>query len=170
MQMNREDWLTQSAELILAELISPHTGDEPMPAVSISVGYGKGRKDNPVTAYKQGDTWHVFVSPELGSSSSMEILDHLTDTLVKMYHPSVTLRLVKNITSQEAVKYLQSVIDLLGEIPQGALVFKQQAKQSTRMLKLECNYCGAVWRMSRKWADKTKYCPCCGIAHEPVIN
>ena len=36
------------------------------------------------------------------------------------------------------------------------------AGSGSRMLKLDCTACNAVWRMSGKWAEQAKQCPCCG--------
>lgn len=35
------------------------------------------------------------------------------------------------------------------------------AGSGSRMLKFQCNDCGAVWRMSAKWAESVECCPCC---------
>lgn len=77
------------------------------------------------------------------------------------------------------LSWAQPIIDALGVCPHAAIaahIAKKEAdaKQTTRMLKLECTteaargnpyVCGAVWRMSSKHiANKARLsCPCCGV-------
>lgn len=57
---------------------------------------------------------------------------------------------------------LQQIIEKMPAFPHGKLNLGGVKKQSTRMLKFECNECGAIWRMSAKWEPSS--CPCCGSA------
>ena len=55
---------------------------------------------------------------------------------------------------------LESIVKELGEYPHKELT-PPGPKQKSRQLKLECNDCGAIWRMSRRWMDQATNCPCC---------
>lgn len=67
--------------------------------------------------------------------------------------------------TEELVAELTRWLDVLGAYPHAQLDGRSQKKQSTRMLKLACDDCGATVRTSAKWIDEhgTEWpCPCGG--------
>ena len=63
-----------------------------------------------------------------------------------------------------AVKKMQTEIftmEFLDMLAHELIRTLNEKKQTTRLLKLECSECGAIWRMSKQWADQVQGCPVC---------
>jgi hypothetical protein len=69
----------------------------------------------------------------------------------------------------EALKArLKELIGQLGDYPHARLVASNKPKtQTTRMLKVTCQQCGCVVRMTRKWLDEAGL-PTCGCGGKMV--
>ena len=65
--------------------------------------------------------------------------------------------------SQELIEnFINPVISELGNYGHASIDYSQRKKQSTRMIKVECNNCGIKFRASRTVADQCYCCPVCG--------
>ncbi len=167
-QFDREAWLTEAAQLILDEVITPAanvtdpTGenrtDNPF---RVSVGYPpRSRADSRVLAVciraeASADQHNeIFVTPRL--DDSLMILGSLAHELIhqsddcKSGHRNYFARtarkiglegpLTATVPGPELSEYLFTIIDLLGPIPHAAInLEKAKKKQQTRMLKMECS-------------------------------
>jgi hypothetical protein len=120
----------------------------------------------------------VFVSPKLDDAA--RVLDVLCHELVhvsddcrsghKGHFARVAraLDMVGALTATTAGPVLKAtceeIVRRIGAYPHAKLDFSQVKKQSTRMIKHECEECGAVWRMAAKWV--VVGCPCCDAGRE----
>ena len=73
------------------------------------------------------------------------------------------VKMTATTESQELVdNYINPVISELGDYGHASNDYSQRKKQSTRMIKVECNNCGIKFRASRTVADQCYCCPVCG--------
>lgn len=153
-------------------------------AVRVSVGFpggGSARK-------RIGEHWHpkstsdgvsqIFISPVL--EKSIDALSTLTHELIHSVYPSdghkggfakavKALGMTKpykasGITQGSALETLcLNIVRDIGEYPHAAINLADRKKQTTRMLKGECESCGYVVRVSAKWIEDAGYpiCPTC---------
>jgi hypothetical protein len=179
----REEWLTAAVAILSRSVFTPSNHVVPPVKVSCSwPGGGSARK-------RIGECWstkaseagvnEVFISPTL--SDPINVLDVLTHELCHAVDdcahghrkPFVAIAnsvgLVGKPTQARAgadlLVMLNSISAQLGPYPHSRLNLSMRNKQSTRLLKLSCEDCGAVWRMAATWADKVAACPCCGSEH-----
>jgi len=179
-KMNREQWLTVMANHIINDLLVPEqiivAPDSQL--VRVSVGFPKGtRKKQVIYAVKRRQTAdsinQLYVHPSYGAEDSALILAELAQAIVwsasdvttaeeAASHPVVRDRMKRLNRMQESVaESFEEYLAEYGPIPHAPTV-KDAPKQSTRMHKIECLACGAVWRMSAKWSLHAFSCPCCG--------
>lgn len=177
--MTREEWLNAALHGPIAELLRA-AGTEVPADCRVSVGFpggGSARK-------RIGECWprersadkvnEIFISPVLGDKFKLlEVLVH------EAVHASDNCRsghrghfarvaracdlqgkLTATHAGAELSDNIKAWIATLPEMSHGALALGGVKKQSTRMLKHECDECGAIWRMSAKWHPES--CPCCG--------
>ena len=69
-------------------------------------------------------------------------------------------KMTSTVAGDALTAKLEAIQDALGDYPHAELT-PPPPKQKSRQLKLECNDCGAVWRMSNKWLSLATCCPCC---------
>jgi len=55
-----------------------------------------------------------------------------------------------------------NIIESIGTYPHSKIDYTQQKKQTTRMIKASCQYCGYVIRTSLKWVEMGLPSCCCG--------
>ena len=177
--MTREDWLNAALHGPIAELLA-QAGTSVPADCRVSVGFpggGSARK-------RIGECWprarsadkvnEIFISPVLADKFKMlEVLVHeavhASDDC-KSGHKGHFARVARacdlqgKLTATHAGAGLSAMIrawiETLPAMSHGALMLGGVKKQSTRMLKHECNDCGAIWRASARW--EMVCCPCCG--------
>lgn len=179
---NREVWLTRAIEKHLTKMFK-HSGS-PLPAVKVSVGlpYGRGGKkaigqhwSPEASDDKKGS---IFISPTI--NDSLEVLGVLVHELVhaavgneKKHGPEFRKVAVKlGLEGQMTATYpglalqrsLRRVIKEIGKYPHAKLnlAMNPTKKQTTRMIKMECQDCGYIARASRKVIEEKgpAVCPC----------
>lgn len=178
----REGWLQAAVTEFRPDFAA--LGHE-LPPVHISVGFpGGGSRRTRI-----GECWmpsassdgvgHIFVSPIL--SDGLRVLDVLAHELTHAVNHAEghnghgaefsaiakPLGLVGKMTATEAgpklVERLKAMLAVLGDYPHPKLSpgGSPAKKQSTRMIKLECDDCGYVVRTTQKWIDVgLPSCPC----------
>jgi len=179
-KLDRETWLTECAQFILDDLITPHC-QLPETPFRVSVGFPSGKTSRVLAqcwkreASSDGHN-EIFVSPT--ADDSLEILASLTHELVhysdncESGHQNHFARVARAVglegkltatTAGPALKaQLQRYVDLLGPIPHGKLDATKSGKkkQGTRMLKVACSDCGFHFRTTDKHIDAMIYTDC----------
>lgn len=175
--MNREEYL-----LAAVDHLAPIFKREgyTLPAVNVSCswpGGGSARK-------RIGECWprrasaskanEIYISPVIADSvRALDILAHELCHAVddcKNGHRAPFTKIARSIglegkptatiAGADLEKELQGIVSKLGDYPHKAMT-PVRPKQSTRMLKITCDDCGAIWRMSKKYADQVTSCPVC---------
>lgn len=148
----------------------------PLPAVRVSIGFtSKGLRGKAI-----GECWckscaddgvfEIFVNPNI--QEPMRIADVVTHELVhaavgieakhgrKFYAVATNLGLEGKMTATvggpEWRRWAEPVVEALGRYPAGKFnprASSLKPKQSTRMLKCECQECGFTFRTTAKWLD-----------------
>ena len=194
LNLDREAWLTEAAQLIQDEIIYPELPQDyeiPYP-FRVSVGYPpRTRSDSKVIAVcikaeASADQHNeIFVTPKL--DDSIAILEALTHELVHQAdncqsgHLNFFARTARKIglegkltqtyASTELKHKLQQYVTLLGDIPHAAINLDvAKKKQSTRMIKLYCPHCGWSFRTSQKNIDSIRYMDCLACGAEDVLK
>lgn len=176
----REEWLGRAAELLRRRVFAP-VGRSTFPSIRYSCGWpggGSARKRIGeawnTDASADGKTWNVFVSPNL--ADPVRVLDVLAHEIVHTLTPgakhgapfrrlatAIGLRgkMTATVAGPELEATLREVAEALGPYPHAKLSLSGRPKQSTRMLKVECDDCGCIVRMTQKWLDEVGP-PTCG--------
>lgn len=179
--MTREEWLTQAVDLYRPYFEAEgHTiPDE----IKISVGWSKGAKKGTLgtcwasTSSEDKKSSHIFITPEVRDEFTvLAILAHELVHAVddcSSQHKGAFIRIAKSIgllpkwTATTAGPDLIVQIDKMGELlplyPHVKLVPGTKiAKQTTRMIKVQCYEDEYTVRMTRKWLDEmgAPVCPC----------
>ena len=183
---DREAWLTEASNLILDDLIMSECPEFPRPEFRISIGYPKnsrGGKAIAVCFKKEASTDgvnEIFINPEI--DDPVVVLESVSHELIHAVdncesgHRNFFARVARKIglagkfTSTFAGEELKAVLEsysvLLGEFPHSKMEMdKVHKKDSTRQLKVECGFCGLIFRTSKKWLERLTSespCPCCG--------
>jgi hypothetical protein len=190
--LNRENWLTEAAHIILDDLLMPRVDYfAPIytkPPFRVSVGFTGARTSKAIAscfvrAASQDKVNEIFVSPE--HNNSLEVLASLTHELVHAIddcesgHKNFFAKLARaaglegKLTATVAGDWLknwlqQNIIAALGDIPHGKLeLAKAKKKQGTRMIKIECHACTFSFRASQTQIAKLPtdaLCPACSAA------
>lgn len=186
----REAWLKDATEIMRERLFKPLSPESPLPPVYVSIGWPGGRNPRKVI----GQYWHhkasadgiahVFVSPM--HKSTEEHLETLAHELVHACVPDAghkkpfrTIALaiglegpMRSTCAGPSLKlfFKDVLIPKIGEIPHASLRLSElnKKKQTTRMLKCECETCGYTARTSRQWIETlgAPLCPCNGMPME----
>lgn len=178
--MNREQWLEAGTEWFRADFEGLNA---PLPpVVKVTCGFtSKGARSNRI-----GECWIPEASaanvPEIlihpGRADSVEVGAILIHELVhaagckghgKDFRRVATgMGLEGKMTSTHAgescVKRIEAFISEHGEYPHAVLSGNNGKKQTTRLLKIECSYCGFIARTTAKWLDEIgpPACACSG--------
>lgn len=120
---------------------------------------------------------HIFISPTL--TTPLECFDVLAHELIHVVTPGarhrgkfitvmkaigLTGKPTATVAGPELKATLESFIEVMGPFPHAALTPSLgERKQSTRMIKCECDGCGYIARTSQKWLDDAgaPFCPSC---------
>jgi hypothetical protein len=181
LQLDREAWLTESAGLILDELIAPHCTLPTDRDFRISLGFPSGKVSNViaqcwVAAASADNTNEIFVTPII--DDSIEILASLVHELIhyvddcasghKNHFAKVARKvgLEGKLTATTAgaalAEQLDQYVALLGPIPHAKITPSKSGikKQGTRMIKVECTTCGFAFRATRTHLDNMHHNHC----------
>lgn len=189
-EYDRELWLYEASTFIIDDIIAPHMAPdwEPLNPYRVSVGFPPRTRANTkviavcIVAEASADKHNeIFVSPTI--DDSIDILGALTHELIHYAdncasgHKNHFARLARlvglegKLTATTAGADLQAklkkIVKLLGcDIPHAKLdLGLAKAKQSTRMLKIECidTECGFNYRASATQIAKIQIweCPAC---------
>jgi hypothetical protein len=182
----RHAWI-ESATAALRERFA-EIGHAVPAKVRVSIGWpkgshGKGRAIGQCWSSEASSDAHheIFVSPELRDSVKIfGVLAHeLAHAIVgtKAGHKAPFKRVAEAVglvgrmtATEESVAFIawsQGHIAKLGKYPAGALALNMRKKQSTRLLKCECEGCGYTVRITRKWLDAGGS-PICPTDQEPM--
>jgi len=171
----REEWLIAAVHALApvfegAGATVPHD-------VKVTCGWAAGKLSAlgqcfPRT-YSAAGVNEIFISPSMDDAP--RVLDVLVHELIHASDDCVSghkghfakvarnLDLEGKLTATSAGPKMRAtceyVVSLIGPYPHARIDFSQRKKQTTRMLKHECEACGAVWRMASKW--QVVACPCC---------
>jgi len=193
----REQWLSKAVSFLDNHLFQPK--HLPLPSkIRVSVGWPGGRADRSKAVGQHwkptasSDQHHeIFISPKI-ASDSLEILSTLVHELVhaQVYteypnegHGKIFKRVCDQVGLVGEAKYatagsslreglLAEFIGLYGRCPSGSIDYSTRKKDTTRLIKAECNACGYVIRTSRKWIEDIglPICKCGGEFHEPKAD
>lgn len=179
--MNREEWLMKATEELAT--IFNENGKQ-VPEVRVSVGFpskggSRGKlktigECHPSSLSADGRA-QIFIHPTLDNSA--RVLGVLLHELVhatlgagfghgkEFAHLAKACGLTGKMTateeSPELVERLNEMIGRIGEYPHAKLDTSNEKKQSTRLIKCECEECGYIAYTSRKWLNEmgTPMCP-----------
>lgn len=175
---NREQWLTEAADDIMGkffdyfELHFPGRVDEVRILASTGFPSAGGLTKVVGQCWKsecsEGKSTQIFINPRLTDIVEVvavlahEVIHALDDCESKHRGKFVKafrdIGLVGKATASEAgeefAQYARDLEKVLGPYPHELLTpLKQHKKQSTRMLKLECECCGYIVRTTKKWLE-----------------
>ncbi len=188
--INREQWLTNAAELICEDIIAPATS-RPRPEANfqVSVGFPNGRPTKVaaqcwVAEKHAANMNQIFINPML--EKTIDILDALAHELIHYWDNceskhgthlffGITARAIGlegKLTATyagEALKArLQDIIDILPPFPHEALdaASNPNKPQKSRMIKVDCvaPACGFSFRTTKKHLERItneSACPAC---------
>jgi len=182
----REEWLMEAIEL---ERPWFKDAGSPLPAkLRVSCGFPLGSRKAIGQCFQHGDAdkvQHIFISPVLGVvAAKNSVLETLTHELchaalpIGSGHKRPFAKLGEAVglegppwtatsASPDLVQRFERIARILGAYPHAILRPDEgRKKQSTRLVKCECNDCHAIWRMTAKWvnvaADRDGIsCPVC---------
>lgn len=172
----REEWLAQ-ATIRLLDLIKDRTTLKPPKKVQASVGFPRQDRNGVVIGQcwpskSGGGVAQVFISPTL--KNPINVLETLLHELIhaaddcQHQHQGPFGKAIRAVglagkptatfakKGSELYQLLQLLADDLGPYPHLGLKpgFRMTKRQTTRMIKTECEYCGYVARTTRKWLDE----------------
>ena len=181
-QITREEYLAKATKE-LGRLVFKPAGYE-LPETAVSCSWPGGRSDRKKTI---GQCWpraasaakvnEIFISPMIEDSA--DAIDILAHELVHAVddcqngHKAAFVKICKDIgltkgkptsagAGEELRATIEKIVTKIGQYPHKKLSAGSHIKkQTTRMIKVECGDCGAVFRMSRMWANEVRSCPCC---------
>jgi hypothetical protein len=180
--MTREEWLNKVLHRHVAKLLKDKAGVTLPKDCKVSVGFPGGGS----ARSRIGECWPRVRSSigvnEIFLNPSMRDVPKLVDVLV---HESIhaaddcasghrgffrktalavglTGKMKSTVAGPELQKWIAEVIAKMPAFDYGSLDLTGRKKQTTRQLKLSCDECGAIWRMSAQWVELVKCCPCCG--------
>jgi hypothetical protein len=174
----REEWLNKAIEFFYMGIMKRFE----VPRVRASVGFPKHSK----TAIGQvwssicsdDDTFEIFINPEIGNTvRALDILAHELSHInvgIDNGHNHIFKKEVKRIgldgiptatyageTFKQSVK---SFIEINGDYPHAKMIITGYRKQTTRMIKVFCDECGLIARISNKYIQEGRIprCACNG--------
>ena len=196
-KLTREDWLRQVAEALVAD--HPDQFDKlDLDTVRIGVGFTKGGARSTkvlgqafIKEASTDETCEIILSVmrggtlEIASTLAHEVC-HARDFVdgKRGHGPSfgklaraigLEGRLTATVPGEQFEKWLQPVVERLGEFPHAPLKpgGGGPKKQTTRMIKVECAGCGFTFRTSAKWLTESSgrfQCPDAACGDELAVN
>lgn len=189
---NREAWLIAAAQAMTPWFTAV---DEEVPPFRVSVGWPGGRGPKKTT---RGQCWptssaddktaQIFISPmQSDTVTTLAVLLHEMAHAVddcESKHNGNFIKIARKLgfqhkwtsssnRTEELTERLSGLAERLGDFPSASIVTGRAAdgpaKQSTRMLKLECPEDGYIVRTTQKWIDLgLPTCPC-GVELEQAV-
>lgn len=179
--MNREKYLNEATKLLQADIFS-NAGLTIPDDVKLTCGWpssGGAAKQKTI-----GQCWarsssealvnQIFISPTI--ADTIEVLGVLAHELIhaiddcKNGHKKpfrdmalaigLSGKMTATTVGEKLLPKLRKIQEKIGDYPHQPMT-APVPKQKSRQLKLECQDCGAVWRMAKKWLTEVKACPCC---------
>lgn len=180
--LDREQWLTEAANMILQDHIEPHflpdyTVKYPF---KVAIGFPSGKPSKVIAECWKAEASaagvnEIFVSPAI--DDSLKVLGALTHELVHYTdncvsgHKNHFARLARAVglegpltaclPSEALNEELKEIIDILGPLPHAKIDISKRGKkkQGTRMIKLECqnSACEFSYRTSQKQLAKLTF-------------
>jgi hypothetical protein len=175
----RQDWI-ERAVVEFRTVFAPHAVVPDN--VRVSIGFPKGSHGGKKaigqcwSAKASTDGHHeIFISPEL--SKAHDVLTTIAHELVhatvgcECGHKGAFKKLATQIgflapmtctpAGPDMIAACSTIATKLGDYPAGALLTNTRKKQTTRLLKCECETCGYTVRVTRKWVEDagTPICP-----------
>ena len=184
LELDREAWLTEAAQLIRDEVIAPKLPPSHIipHGFRVSVGFPPNTRANSrhiaccIKAEASADlTNEIFISPV--NDNSIDILSALAHELIHQAdnnesgHRNFFAKMARAIGLEGPFRattagttlsdYLATIVDLLGAIPHARLdISKAKPKQQTRMLKVSCNECGFQFRTTQSQIERITVTEC----------
>lgn len=175
--MNREEWLAILASRTLAEISTRIDYTEEETSVKLSCGFPatQGKRNKvlaslvPPTA-SQDFNAEVFVTPELSDKHEVAkaILPLLVSVATGDYKRGASYRnalqaLRLNLAGAPTPPWAYAIVENLPAYPHAQIELPPVAKQSTRLIKVACNPCGYIARVSRSTLNAfgAPICPAC---------
>lgn len=186
----RQQWLENAVKEL--RLWFSERGYDVPNNVRISIGWprgahGRGRAIGQCWFAEGSDDDYneIFISPELGQLKKKDQPDPSVQIIGVIVHElchavagreaghkrpfrevaeAVGLegKMTATTEGEELIGFADQFIAQHGAYPAGRLNPKQVKKQSTRMMKCECEECGCIARLTRKWLEASG-APYCGI-------
>jgi len=179
----REEWLNKALHKHVAPLLARNGATVPTDCL-VSVGFpggGSARK-------RIGECWprsrsskkvnQIFINPSI-TDNPVQMLDILVHEAIHAAddcasgHKGFFMRTAKAVGLEGKMTathagaglaiWINATISKLPVISHSKLDLSGRKKQTTRMVKHECQPCGAVWRAASKWGD-SECCPFCSSA------
>ena len=193
--INREHWLTEFINL-LSPIFSEHGYTLPKFRVSCSLPSSRAAQGNKsqtigecwASCASADDTVEIFISP-------VQEFKHVPATTAhEAIHAAVNFthgrrcghgkefrklallcKLEGKMTStrggKEFDELVAPILKKLGKYPHAPLSFSKRKKQSTRMIKCACGFCGYTIRTTSKWINEAgaPICPTCDEVFNVVL-
>ena len=181
----REEWMGEGHKLLADRLFKP-AGHKLPSKVRYSCGFpggGSSRKRIGECWYpaEDSDGWfNVFVSPV--EDDAVEVLGVQCHELCHVIVGSdaghgpafrklalaigLTGKMTSTVASPELKAKLKRIARELGKYPHQKIDLGQRKKQTTRMLKCECEFCGYTVRVARTWLEYGA--PVCPVHREEM--
>ena len=179
--MNREEWLIQVSAGMAPWFAAL---DCPLPHVRMAVGFpSTGRRGRRIgecwtgRASKDG-AFEIFIRPDQDDAITVAAilaheLTHAAVGLEAKHGPRFAKvakaiglegKMTATVPGDTFKRNVASILETVGPLPHGRLdlaVSSAAPKQTTRLIKAECDTCGYTVRVSRKWIDEVgaPHCP-----------
>ena len=176
--VTREEWLNKAMHVIAEQIMLPADPDsvKDIDKWRVSVGWpgGRGKKDKAIgqcwsDKASEGGLTEMFIGPNLATTQEVDhvLLHEMVHAAVGVEHGhrksfgklarAVGLegKLTATYAGEKLRQLLDSCLEHLGPFPHARLMMANSGikKQTTRMLKLECEGCGYTVRTTQKWLD-----------------
>lgn len=188
--INREQWLNKLATIMNRELFNNST-----PKYRVTCGFpSKGGLASTNKVIGQcfpdsvsGDSTHEMIISmtidndiEVAATLAHEMI-HATVGLDKGHlKPFRDLALQVGLTGKmtatkagdKFINFVSPYLKVIGKYPHSKIKYKNDKKQTTRLIKCECKICGYIVRVTRTWLDKegSPHCPLHGSMDNEYLD
>ena len=180
MYNTREEWLVAATESLRPLFNDSGSEDFGAPRVSLGFSAGGSARKTAGTCWSKDasadGTNEIFISPLLenttGANGILAVLVHeLCHASGHMDHKKgfrrlalavgLTGKMTSTIAGPQLCARIETIADSLGTYPGAPLTMQDRKKQTTRMIKMQCDSCGFVARASRSAISQAGF-PTCG--------
>ncbi len=185
----REAWLIDACDIILDKIVMPACPDHERPNYRVSVGWPvrtpKAIGQCFVKEASEGSFNEIFVTPKIDDTKKVlwvlaHELIHAVDNCASghrgfFFAIAIAIGIEKPVATgdpgPELIKRLNAIQKKLGDIPHCKInMANAPKKQTTRMIKIECQACGFIFRTSRKFASMIKKDAPCALCRKPKLR